>query len=263
MPDDAPRIAHYRRNLGFCTDAGIAPRARIGLVALATDQTIETEFRHTVGLPGVGLFESRIYNDARITPETLRAMERDIGLGAGLILPGERLDVMAFGCTSATIVLGEEVVFGHLRTGRPEVACTTPPTAVLAALARLGAGRIAVLTPYRDNVNAAVAEFLAQRGVEVAAFGSFSEDDDRVVARIDPASIRAAILDLGAAAEVEAVFVSCTSLRLVAEAAAIEAALGKPVTSSNHAMAWHALRLARIDDRLPQFGRLFTLGTDA
>ena len=42
MPDDAPRIAHYRRNLGFRTDAGIAPRARIGLVTLATDQTIET-----------------------------------------------------------------------------------------------------------------------------------------------------------------------------------------------------------------------------
>jgi maleate isomerase len=35
--------------------------------------------------------------------------------------------------------------------------------------------------------------------------------------------------------------------------------LGKPVTSSNHAMAWHCLRLAGVDDALPQFGRLFTL----
>ncbi len=260
MPDDAPTIAPHRRHLAFRTDAGIAPRARIGLVALASDQTIETEFRQTVAQPGVGLYESRIYNANRITPETLRAMEREIGVGAGLILPGEALDVMAFGCTSATIVLGEAVVFGQLRTGRPEVACTSPPTAALAALARLGARRIAVLTPYRDDVNAAVAAFLERSGVSVAAFGSFSEDDDRVVARIDPASIRAAILDLGAAPGVEAVFVSCTSLRLVAEAASIEAALGKPVTSSNHAMAWHALRLAGIEDELPQFGRLFTLG---
>jgi maleate isomerase len=31
------------------------------------------------------------------------------------------------------------------------------------------------------------------------------------------------------------------------------------VSSSNHAMAWHALRLAGIEDRLPQFGSLFTL----
>lgn len=260
MPDDAPKIAHYRRNLAFRTDAGVAPRARVGLVTLASDQTIEYEFRQAVAQPGVGLYGSRIYNANQITPETLRAMEGEIGGGAALILPGERLDVLAFGCTSATIVLGEEVVFGHLRTGRPEVACTSPPTAVLAGLARLGVGRVAVLTPYRDDVNALVTDFLARRGVTVAAFGSFSEDDDRVVARIDAASIRAAILDLGAAPGVEAVFVSCTSLRLVAEAASIEAALGKPVTSSNHAMAWHALRLAGIADPLPQFGRLFTLG---
>jgi len=58
---------------------------------------------------------------------------------------------------------------------------------------------------------------------------------------------------------VEAVVVLCTSLRLVDEVRAIEADLGKPVTSSNHAMAWHALRLAGVDDVLPQFGRLYEL----
>jgi maleate isomerase len=48
-------------------------------------------------------------------------------------------------------------------------------------------------------------------------------------------------------------------LRVVEIAAGIEAELGKPVTSSNHAMAWHCLRLAGIEDPQPQFGRLFTL----
>jgi maleate isomerase len=55
------------------------------------------------------------------------------------------------------------------------------------------------------------------------------------------------------------VFVSCTSLRLAEAVAEIEAELGKPVTSSNHAMAWHALRLAGVADALPQFGRLFAV----
>jgi maleate isomerase len=41
--------------------------------------------------------------------------------------------------------------------------------------------------------------------------------------------------------------------------APLEADLGKPVTSSNHAMAWHALRLAGIRDPLPRWGRLFTV----
>ena len=32
------------------------------------------------------------------------------------------------------------------------------------------------------------------------------------------------------------------------------------MTSSNHAMAWHALRLAGVDERLPRFGRLYEQG---
>ena len=54
-------------------------------------------------------------------------------------------------------------------------------------------------------------------------------------------------------------FVSCTSLRLVEAVAGIEAELGKPVTSSNHALAWHCLRLAGIDDPRPELGALFAL----
>ena len=62
-----------------------------------------------------------------------------------------------------------------------------------------------------------------------------------------------------AKAKLDAVFVSCTSVRLAEAAAAIEAEIGLPVTSSNHAMAWHALRLGGVNDKLPQWGRLFTL----
>ena len=46
---------------------------------------------------------------------------------------------------------------------------------------------------------------------------------------------------------------------LVAACAELEKHLGSPRTSSNHAMAWHALRLAGIDDRLGQFGSLYDL----
>jgi maleate isomerase len=52
------------------------------------------------------------------------------------------------------------------------------------------------------------------------------------------------------------VFVACTSLRVAEAVAEIEAATGKPATSSNHAMVWHALRLAGVEEQLPG-GRLF------
>lgn len=49
------------------------------------------------------------------------------------------------------------------------------------------------------------------------------------------------------------------SLRLTDVARKIEAEVGKPVTSSDHALAWHCLRLAGVDEAMPQFGRLYEL----
>ncbi len=50
---------------------------------------------------------------------------------------------------------------------------------------------------------------------------------------------------------------SSCSIRLADGIEQLEAALGKPVTSSNHAMAWHCLRLAGVTDRRHSCGRLF------
>jgi maleate isomerase len=246
-----------RQHLPFSTDGGIAARAAIGLIVLATDQTIEHEFRRLLDLPGVAFYESRILNDAAITPETLRRMEARLAEAASLILPGLPLDVVAFGCTSASMVIGEERVFERIREARPGVACTTPITAAFAALRALDARRIALLTPYRDDINRFIRDYIEARGVSVPVMGSFNEEDDLKAARIDAASIREAAIELGRSDRIDAVFVSCTSLRLVDAVAGIEAALGKPVTSSNHAMAWHSLRLAGIDDVRPGCGRLF------
>jgi maleate isomerase len=58
----------------------------------------------------------------------------------------------------------------------------------------------------------------------------------------------------------DAVFVSCTSLRLAESVAAIEAEVRIPITSSDHAMAWHCLRLAHVNDAVSAAGRLFECG---
>jgi maleate isomerase len=238
-------------------DDGIARRAAIGLLVLATDQTMESEFRRLLRQDGVALYESRLWNDAAITPATLRAMRERITPATELILPGCRLDVVAFGCTSASMELGEEEIFRQISKARPEVACTTPVTAAFAAFEALGARRIGVLTPYSAEVNAGVQAYLTRRGADVAAFATFDKQDDLEAARIAPDSIAAGIKQLAGSTPLDAVFVSCTSLRLTEIVADVEAEIGIPVTSSDHALAWHCLRLAGVTDRVPGAGRLF------
>ena len=250
---------HTINHIPFEVDKGIAARARIGLVVLATDHTMEHEFRQIVTLPEVAFYHSRIPNSPTVNPDTLQAMAGHISERAAEILPGMPLDVVAYGCTSASMVIGEERVFELIHATRPEAAATTPITAAFAAFKALGCRRIGVLTPYRDDVNRMVREYIIARGFEVPVFGSFNEENDNTVARISAQSLRAAILEIGRRDEVDAVFLSCTSLRLAGAVTSIEQELDKPVTSSNHALIWHTLRLAGIDEPIGGFGRLYQL----
>ena len=88
-------------------------------------------------------------------------------------------------------------------------------------------------------------------------FGSFEQVEDAVVARIAPRSIYDAICQVGKAENVEAVFASCTSLQSFDIIEDAEAAIGKPVITSNQALAWHMAKLAGISDKIKGPGGLF------
>lgn len=259
--DDAAASGEFEliENLPFTTDRGVGARARIGVVVLASDYTIEHEFRQVLDQPDVALFVARIKNSPQITPETLAAMGPLLTETAERILPGDSVDVLAYGCTSASTVLGTDKVDAFLRAAKPMARPTNPIASAFAAFEAFGARRIAVLTPYRRDVNAVVRETFEAAGYRIPVFGSFNEENDPVVAAIDAESLKAAVRAITTGRDVDAVFVSCTSIRLLDAVAEIEAETGLPVTSSNHAMAWRCLRLAGIEDKRPEFGRLYSL----
>ena len=259
LPDSAEGLLVNRQHIPFELDAGIAERAAIGVIVLGSDQTVEYEFRRLLDLPGVAFYESRIHNAPTITPESLKEMEAGIADCTARILPGLSLDVVAYGCTSGAMVIGDDNVAARIHEARPGIATTTPMAAAFAAFEALGCRRIALLTPYIDEINQTMRAHIEAGGYAVPAMGSFNEGNDNKVGRISLESICSAALEIGRLDQVDMVFVSCTALRLVDGVAKLEAELGKPVTSSNHALAWHCLRLAGVEDALPQFGRLFTV----
>lgn len=246
------------RHLFSKLDAGIGSRARIGIIALPDDQTIEHELRMICDLAEVACFVSRLPCAAAITPDSLQAMQNEIARAAGLILLGLSVDVMAYGCTSGSLFIGPASIHGLIHTAHPRTICTTPIEAATAALAALEAHSIALITPYTDEINQHLRNHLRQNQFEVPVMGSWHEPVDAKVGRISPASIRNAVLDLGQSNRVDAVFISCTNLRALTLLGELEHKLGKPVISSNAALGWHCLRLAGINDPLPQYGNLFS-----
>jgi maleate isomerase len=246
-----------RTHMPYALDGGVGWRASVGLIVLSSDYTIEHEFRKMLDVPGLALYQSRIENDTEITPQTLALMEARIPRATAVITPGVKLDVVCYACTSGAMVIGEANVHARIREARPGVACTTPMEAAFAALRALGVRRVALIAPYVDAINRAMRAHMIAHGFQVPVLGSWNIPDDDTVARLSAATLRDAVLELGGHDAVDAAFVSCTSVRLVEQIDALEAALGKPVISSNQASAWHCLRLAGIQDAVAGCGRLF------
>ncbi|MCP3938766.1 MAG: Asp/Glu racemase [Actinomycetia bacterium] len=242
--------------LPFDTDEGFGARARIGLIVLESDQTIEAEAR-MFAIDGVDFYHSRIPNSMDVTPETLTDMEQRLPVAAGLLSRDFGFDAIGYGCTSAATLIGTEGVTAAIQSAHPGMFCSNPISAAVAAFGSLGAHNIAIVTPYTADVTGPVADRFRLAGLQVDAVGSFLEPSDLVVARISPESIADGVRTLVAGAdEFDGVFVSCTSLRTLRMIEKLEADIGRPVVSSNLALFWHLLRLAGVDDHLEGLGTL-------
>ncbi|MDN5786539.1 ectoine utilization protein EutA [Pseudorhodobacter sp.] len=233
-------------------------RHRVGLIALATDHTSEVDYARMLVPQGVGLYTARIPYANPVTPETLRAMAPELAQAAALILPDEALDAVIYGCTSASVCIGDAAVTAAIRQGKPDVAVVTPISATLAGLRAFGAKRISVLTPYSVETSRPMADLFEVEGFGLDRFTCLDMDDDREMARISLGSI----IDLATQAVAkgsEALFISCTAVRAAGVIAEIEAAVGIPVLSSNYAGAWQVLRLLG-DQGAAAPGRLMQIG---
>lgn len=252
------------REMPCASDNGPAPLAAIGLIVLATDMASEPEMR--AFLPqdtAVGLYVTRIPMLPVVTPESLAGLEQGLTGATELLLPGTPLDAVAFSCTSGSIAVSAERVTELVQAVKPQAAVTMPTTASTKALRRIGARRLAVLTPYVESVNLMIEGWLRADGFEIVVAGSFMRPGDAEINRVSPSSIHEAGVELARSAGVDALFVSCTGLRVSPVLESLEKAAGVPVVASNQAQAWDCLRLSGYDAPLAGRGRLFQLAERA
>ena len=248
------------QKLSYSTDSGLGQTAKIGLIVLQTDQTIEDEFRQILTIDGVACYHARIANAMEVTPETLARMQADLPFTSSLLPKAFEFDAIGYACTSGATIIGEEQVARLIVAQHPHAKVSNPLSACKAACAALNLNNIALLTPYTPEVTQALSDSLCASGIEISHTGYFDIEDDFEVGRMDSASIYNAIITLGEYKECEGVFVSCTSLRVANIILKAEKHLGKPVISSNQALAWHLLRLSGVGKKLTQFGCLFSHG---
>lgn len=245
--------------LPYTLSAPIGSRASFGLIVLQADETIEHEFRQIFAIDGVALYVTRIPSGADVTPESLGRMKDALPAAAHLLPPSVDFRDIAYACTSGATMIGPETVAAIVREATGCAVVTDPLTATIAALEKLDARRLAFLTPYRADVSLAMRTALESAGIEIAGFGSFEEESEARVARIDPRSLLEATLQVARQKPCDAVFLACTNLRGLGIIGAAEQELGVPVITSNQALAWHMLRRAGITSEGAGIGKLMEM----
>jgi maleate isomerase len=135
------------------------------------------------------------------------------------------------------------------------VPVTDGPRAIPAALGAVRAHHVALLTPYHDDVDAAVVTALEGHGIEVVARTSLCASSTRAVAGISRAAVIDAV-DRLATSRADAIVQVGGNLRFARLAAAAESWLGVAVLAANTMLLWHALRGGGVRDQVPGWGSL-------
>ncbi|WP_419901281.1 Asp/Glu racemase [Kiloniella sp.] len=245
--------------LNFDIDQASEAQAKLGLIILQADETLENELRLVLQDPDIALYHSRIPSHPNVTKETLAQMALDLPTAAGLLPNSISFDAIGYACTSGATVIGQKAVAEKIHQYHPGVAVTDPISAVIAGCRALGVDKLGFLTPYVPEVSEAMRQLLEDNGLTVTGFGSFEQEQEKVVSRIAEASTLDAIVEIGKSSECDAIFVSCTNLRTFGILAKAERILGKPVISSNLALLWHLMRLAGVKGRASAPGLLFNV----
>lgn len=233
-------------------------RARLGVILPSVNTVVEPWF-NAVAPVGVAIHATRMLLDKLVTTEALRRMDKQEGIPSAIRLASCRPDAIAYCCTASSIVQGlrydaELAVELQHETGRP---CLTAVRAIIDALEVLGARRIAMASPYPDDIDGAEHAFFAEAGFAIAGGANLGIADSFALASPTPADIyelSQRALRHGA----DALVISCLNMNSQTVVAALEQSTGIPVVTSTTATFWKLLRTAGVGDRIDGYGRLLS-----
>ena len=146
---------------------------RVGLITLASDFRIEKDFNNIIYGKDIDLYCNRIECYNPLTNETLKKMANDIPKVTKDILPDQKLDCVAYGCTSGTIAAGYQSILQKVNSAKPNTKVTTPITSAVNALKCLKIKKLSIFTPYTDEINQSVINYFKTENIEIDELSYF------------------------------------------------------------------------------------------
>ena len=229
---------------------------RVGLIALASDFTIEKDFINVIKNKKIDFFVNRIECYNPLTKENLIKMSDKVTEVTKDILPDQELDCVVYGCTSGTIAAGHASIEKRVKEAKPMADVSTPSTAAIKALKKMNIKKVSIFTPYSKKLNDDVLDYFESEGFEVTSNLYFDIQDDYDIGKVDQNYLYEVLskIDLN---DADALFVSCTALPVLEIIDKLEKKLDTIVLSSNQALIWDTLVKIKKNNSVEGFGKLF------
>ncbi|MCS7125028.1 MAG: hypothetical protein NZ932_06435 [Candidatus Bathyarchaeota archaeon] len=234
-------------------------RGTIGLIVVANNPTPLPDFYRMVPA-GVLVLEQRIHFDPVVTVESTSKLAERLADAARILAEYPRMGVISFTCTAGSLIRGpgsdkEEIkLMEQASNGIPS---TTTTTSSLNAMRFLGWKKIAIGTPYIEEINQQFKRFYEGEGFEVTVVKGTGTLYMADLAMMPPSeAYRVGKLAFNVDPTVDGVFIACTTFRAIDAIERLEKDLGVPVITANQATAWECLRLLGINEPIEGFGEL-------
>ena len=229
---------------------------RIGLITLASDFRIEKDFNNVIYGKDIDLYCNRIKSYNPLTNESLKRMADDIPKITEDILPDQKLDCVAYGCTSGTIAAGYKTILEKVNLAKPKTKVTTPITSAINAFKALNVNKISIFTPYTDEINQSLINYFKSENIEISNLSYFDIPSDLDIGKIDPDYLFETLINIDLSKS-DSLFISCTALPVLSLIKDIEKKIGKIIISSNQVLIWDTLKHINFKNKILNYGELF------
>ncbi|WP_179404700.1 maleate cis-trans isomerase family protein [Burkholderia guangdongensis] len=239
----------------------MSKRIRLGMLTPSSNTALEPLTSAMIaGLSGVSAHFSRFtVTEISLSAQATGQFDLDPILAAARLLADARVDVIAWsGTSSGWLGFDRDDALCRQITDATGIPATTSVLALNEILARTGARRFGLATPYVDDVQHRIVANYARHGFDCSAERHLGLHVNHSFADVGEAQLRAMVREL-AATEPQAITTFCTNLYAAHLVDALEAETGIPIYDTVATAVWQSLRIAGVDPRgVRGWGRLFS-----
>ena len=238
----------------------MSKRILLGMLTPSSNTTLEPVTAQMIaGLPEASAHFGRFrVTEIALSKNALGQFDDSEILRAAELLAHAKLDVIGWnGTSSGWLGFDADERLCRRITEATGIAACTSVLALNEIFTLTGVTRFGLVTPYLDDVQAAIQRNYASAGFVCVAERHLRKQDNFSFSEVGADEIRAMVREV-AKVRPQAITIFCTNLRGAPLVQALEAEVGIPIYDTIATVVWKSLKLAGADPRrIKGWGRLF------